>query len=515
MFLVKVLPFSEKNFAVALSNKYTSPKIVESKNHFEYLYKYLSSPTINAQTILIEDEYVNKDYLHDYVSYYSLCFENYPKFCSRIHFFKKSFLREDLQSLILEAKSDSLLKEYIGFIVVKPIPLTVIGYTVLKPYDNSGNEKDMWGLRDYTVHLSGHELVLKSLAFQEQDSVLAACATAAIWTTLNKAASVFQTILKSPSQITSDADRIAMDGSRLFPNKGLNILQLCQAIHNSGLVSEVKKADLEIKNADGKESSYVVSCQYLKKILNAYSPIGLPIILIVGVPNEGDFGIHAITVAGYKKSPPTPIPPKNEISFLSDNIEKLYAHDDQFGPFAKIEFIDDHKLNTPWTESDPVHTPTIMSKIIVPIHPKVRISYEDIEIIVLGLDGIFTMFFTQKIKEDLVWDIKITFSEKFKKEILNYDLSKSEKLGLLTQSMPKYIWLASCFIGNIKILEFSFDATDVGNAMIGEEVICFVTNDVRIQIVEFLKKNRILLENLFDHKEGSSYYDFLITKISR
>ncbi|MBK8643805.1 MAG: hypothetical protein IPN15_16865 [Saprospiraceae bacterium] len=53
-----------------------------------------------------------------------------------------------------------------------------------------------------------------------------------------------------------------------------------------------------------------------------------------------------------------------------------------------------------------------MTNIVVPLYPKIRISYEDIEAIVLGLDAILTLFFDNKIVADLVWDIKIDFSEK-------------------------------------------------------------------------------------------------------
>jgi hypothetical protein len=102
------------------------------------------------------------------------------------------------------------------------------------------------GVRNYTIHLFGNVLTIESLAFQEQDTVLAACATTAIWTMLNKASVDFHTILKSPSQITKDADNLSFDGSRLFPNKGLNLLQICQAIYNSGLESEIKQPDIII-----------------------------------------------------------------------------------------------------------------------------------------------------------------------------------------------------------------------------------------------------------------------------
>src|SRR5690606_28415878 len=124
----------------------------------------------------------------------------------------------------------------------------------------------------------------------------------------------------------------SLDGSRLFPNQGLNILQICQAILNSGLVTEVKNSDLLIHDKEGNFVEKCISKLYLNKIINAYAPIGIPIILVIAVPSGGAHGLHAITVSGFKKSAPSHIPPKSEISWLAENIEKLYAHDDQWGP---------------------------------------------------------------------------------------------------------------------------------------------------------------------------------------
>ena len=514
---MEIIPYSELELSKALSNNYTSPKVISSKNHFIYLKDYLGSNDLNTKTILIEDNYISKDFLHDYATYYSLCFEHYSKFCKRVHFFSNEFNDADFKKIILQDETDSkdFWEHYLGFIVVKPIPLTVIGYTVLKTYSNSVNfnDRNFWGVRKYKVHLFGNEIELSSLAFQEQDSVLSACATTAIWSMLNKASIDFHTIMKSPSQITKDADNTSPDGSRLFPNKGLNLLQICQAILNSGLVSEIKQPDFDLLNDQNEFVAKFVSNKYLKKILNAYSPIGIPIILIINVPNGDQYGLHAITVSGFKQSAPVPISPTTEISWLSDNIEKFYAHDDQWGPFARIDFIGGASLNTPWTAFHPDKNQTFVTNIVVPVYPKIRISYEDVEYIVLGIDAILTFFFNDKIVFDLVWDIKIKYSEDVKADIKNSSLENSEKISYLTKSLPKYIWLASCYIGEIKVFDFTFDGTDVSSGMIGKGFICYLP-DVKPLLLEFLVSNRVILQPLFNHSSKSVYYDFLIENLS-
>lgn len=517
-FTLKIEAFSNESLASALSNEYTKPEVIKTKNHFKYFLDYLGEHGLNAQSIVIEDEYINKDFLQDYAAYYAFCFEKYPKFCKRVHFFNTTVTEELLHRAILnkEDAPPDFWKSYLGFIVVKPIPTTVIGFSVLKDYNSSNpkNERYFWGLRNYKVHIFGHEIEVLSLAFQEQDSVLAACATTAIWSMLNKASTDFHTILKSPSQITRDADNVSPDGSRLFPNKGLSVLQICQAIFNSGLVSEVKQPDYIEYDKSGQISGYYITNLYTKKILNAYSPIGIPIILVISVPDGAEHGLHAITVSGYRQTPAQEIAPKSGTSWLAENIDKIYAHDDQWGPFVRIDFENIIDLKTPWTDSHPSHLPTKVTNIIVPVYPKVRISYEDIEAIVLGLDAILTLFFDKKIKHDLVWDIKIDYSESFKASINNSSLDDASKLKRLTDSLPKYLWIAKCYIGKYKVFEFTFDATDVNSGMIGEDLICYLPEAERKILHEFLVKNEAILKSVSSKKARLHYYNFLLKRLA-
>ncbi len=513
---MEVLDFSDNNLAKVLSNHYSSELIIEKKNHFRYLKDYLGSTGLSAKKIVLEEKYVSRDYLHDYTSYYAYCFEDYKKYCTRVHFFGNDFSEKELKDAITAQdteRANEIWQSYLGFIVVKPIPITVIGFTILKTYPNGTDfgSRNFWGIREYKVHFFGKELKVDSLAFQEQDSVVAACATTSIWSMLNKASTDHYTILKSPIHITKDADNVSSDGSRLFPNNGLNILQISQAIYNSGLVCEIKQADDVLKDSKGNIILRVVSNSYLKKIVNAYSPVGIPIILIINVPNVDRYGLHAVTVSGYKKQAQVVIQPKNEISYLAENIERLYAHDDQWGPFVRVSCTNHIELELPWSQFHPKNNPTYTTNVVVPLYPKIRISYEDIDVITLGLDAILTLFFGKSLVADLVWDIKLSFSEDFKSSIHGVNsLTKQEKEQLLTQSLPKYIWVVSCYVSNSKILDFTFDATDIKHGMIGLHVVCYLSAAIRTQLNSFLSLNQQNFEMLFRHRASSIYYQFLI-----
>ena len=64
---------------------------VLDKRHLTYLSKYLAK--LNPQTIVIENEYIDRHYMEDYVEYYARCFHQHSRTCSRIHFFKNTFWR--------------------------------------------------------------------------------------------------------------------------------------------------------------------------------------------------------------------------------------------------------------------------------------------------------------------------------------------------------------------------------------------------------------------------------------
>lgn len=508
---MEILPFSGDNLAAVLANSETDKEEIRRKRHFAYFMRYLGDQGLGAVSIVVEEEYISKDFLHDYAAYYALCFKRYDKFCKRIHFFRTSLQEEQFKLSLLGRleKEVDIWPHYLGFIVIKPIPSTVIGYTVLRSYNYVQNapERVFWGVRKYKVHIFGHEEELDSLAFQEQDHVLAACATTAIWSMLNKAAADYHTTLKSPNEITRDAGRMSWDGSRMFPNKGLIISQVCQAIVHSGLETEVKQPDED-------KGEVSLPNPYTKKILHAYSGLGIPIILVIDVESEGKKGLHAIAVSGHTTQPIAPVNPQTETSWLSANMSKFYAHDDQFGPFVRITFIEPDSLDTLWPAPGYPDEPAKVKTIIVPLYPKVRISYEDVEAIVIGLDFILTRFCNGKFLYDLVWDVRLQLSEAFKSEVAKSTLDDARKLDLLDQCMPKYLWTASCYVADIKILTFTFDATDVINGMIGKNLINYLPDHFKDTLLDFLERNESTLKDEAFVSDGrSGYYKWLVKEL--
>ncbi|MBK9961228.1 MAG: hypothetical protein IPP06_07775 [Saprospiraceae bacterium] len=163
-----------------------------------------------------------------------------------MHFFNISISQEEFEKIIIantKDQSDFWEKCYLGYVVGKPLPIRIIGKTVLKPYsskDNDGNSRNYFGVRNYYVNVFGNKVKLASLGYMEQDSVVSVCATSAIWMMLQKASMTKYAVSKTPSQITDEADIVGTHGERIFPNQGLSVKQISQSIYKSGLVSDIR-----------------------------------------------------------------------------------------------------------------------------------------------------------------------------------------------------------------------------------------------------------------------------------
>ncbi|MDB5198714.1 MAG: hypothetical protein JWO92_677 [Chitinophagaceae bacterium] len=506
----KISEFNPDNLASALSNKFTSVDEVKAKNHFTYLIEYLGKEKgIKAGTILIEYEYISRDFLVDYTSYYASCFDDYKKKCKRIHFFENTFTDQEFENFIVQptGEQEDFWKHYLGFIVAKPIPVKVIGTTVLKTYpkSESASERIYFGNRSYIVNLFGNKIKLESLAFQEQDTVVGVCASTAIWSMLHKASCNSYAILKTPSEITNDADIVGIHGERMFPNKGLSINQIAKVIYHSGLVSEIitgkKDGEKEkLKNA------------YVKRIIEAYAPVEIPLIFILSVPyitpasEDVKYDYHAVTVTGYKFAEVEAEQPKEEISWRSDRITKIFVHDDRWGPYARLEFgTAEYRLDSNWSKALKTKNATTLTDIIIPVHHKIRISYDDVELVIKALDQILWLIFKKNLKFNISWKITINYSERFKESTKK--TYRDPKSVLLTP-MPKYVWVADAYVGNKLAFQILFDATDLAIGMYGFAMY-FYDEKFRDAFHTTLEGNPGFKE-FFAHPSKEQFYNFFL-----
>lgn len=151
------------------------------------------------------------------------------------------------------------------------------------------------------------------------------------------------------------------------------------------------------------------------------------------------------------------------LQLRSSRIDKLYAHDDQIGPFARMTFNASGALDTSWGGQGRVEgRPDI---VLIPLYHKIRIPFEVIHDAILELDGILA-WIRKTLDSQLQrpeWDIYLTTVSEYKKDIhTRYRSSLGPRLeDFLTESLPKYLWRVTALHDEESVLDMVFDATGI------------------------------------------------------
>lgn len=491
-------------------------QIAEYKNftnstQIKSIEKYLKE--LDTQSYVIEENYTDAGYLVDYSNYYSRCHTEYKRLATRIHFFsgQKNDI-DDFISKIIQNLSDhtdpsekfidntnSLNKLYLGFLVIKPLPETLIGRTCLAVYPKRDTKKHRLRhypiLRDYGVSLYGIRLSVESIAFQQQDRETAACATAAVWFALHGSPRNITTeAIPSPYEITNKSNNIYSkkslgDISRRFPTSGLTLEQIEFYLRSH-------EFDCIVCGINPEEST-----DKLKDYLATYVKGGHPMIVVGRVYATNDIsqgysfiGNHAVTALGYGEQE------KNISGAEYSKIEKLYAHDDNIGPFASYHFTDvnsdgflkilenqnselitwERKIKGYLANESGLRNGNQFYRIfvpcyfLIPINHKIRLPSEPLSAFVKHLVTYFKKTKMDISENDCALDLS------WRLELEQYDATKShflksskipydKKTLLLVERMPKYIWRLQFFSiadnNRSEAIDILFDATDISQSV--------------------------------------------------
>lgn len=461
--------------------------------HFNYIDGYFRE--IGVETIVFELNYVDKDYLEDFSNYYSRCYKDYRKKCIRLHCFNKPISNKRFKSILASSSvaGEKFLNHcYLGFVIFRPLPLTLFGRTCLKTYPEKDQKnpsviREYTVLRQYEVNLFGILLKISSLGFQEQDMAISACATSALWSAFQGTGHLFHHHYPTPYEITLNATKHIIFTNRSFPNKGLMGQQMAIAIRSVNLEPLL--------------ISYVLQ-SYFKAHLRAFLKCGIPVIIGLELydirkseTGPTKIGFHAVVVTGYgikdngqeefELIPEDAIKNQrkyhskeiNKFFLMSAKIQKLYVHDDQIGPFAMMEFIKGSKdeLTTDWATFVPNKYEKVIAKpitMLVPLYHKIRIPFLKIKEIICDFDTQTLDVLNANLHEimpsveiiEYEWDIYLNTISEFKKNIRkNESLDEKTKLRILTRDFPKYVWIADAYHANKPAFTYIFDATDIEN----------------------------------------------------
>ena len=363
----------------------------------KYMDVYLDS--LHCRTIVHERHYIDRHYIEDFSLFYSRSLRDYPNFCQRLHFFSSEFDGEHWSELVRRANEGGreeverqLAEQYLGFMVIKPLPGSPIGRTVLRTFARSapgGGRREFATIRPYPVSLAGLSLSVDGVAFQQQDQGVSACATTALWSALQRTAPLERLSSPTPAQITEAASRYMLPGGRALPSEGLNFHQLCEAVRATGL-APVLLASISPPEDQAHVATYLQS--------------GLPVLLGI-VPLAGGEG-HALCGVGLRLGAVQPVTDPN-IRYRdgATAVERIYVHDDRLGPYASARLKSTTvgsdvvtSLELRWSDEQPAEESRLRAMLIaVPV--KLRLSAvrlralaheiaQTVAVIIPALDGL-------------------------------------------------------------------------------------------------------------------------------
>lgn len=429
-----------------------------------------------ANTIICEREYIDRDFSEDYTNYYVQGFKNYRGSCARLHFFKEKFSHEDFSKILFETKvNDSkilkLQETYLGFIVIKPLPFTFLGRTCIKKPDHVKIS------RKYPVNLFGIALEIETIAFQEQDRVVSACATTAVWSLLHALPEIHNKQVPSPSAITLAAIGAPMQNVNGFPNAGLNSTQITFALESLKL----RQHSFEIKDFDLKiDREFFV--EFISTYLHSKIPVFIGAQVYKKIPSlQGDGfvwkGDHAVVLIGFEQD--------EQGRFC------ITLHDDRLGPFLsapltteKIFLPNDLAQNSKerYGFALPNNEFLIPTSCLVATYHKKKIGADLIcntaKLLLKGLQSFYVPFSNLSDEEnDKLRKISYTsvLTECHSIKVGYFNTVRNHSVcNALVAHFPHFIWQIQFQLNGKPLIDFLFDATSAPN---GNPYLCYVVLD--------------------------------------
>ena len=449
---------------------------------------------LSSSYYIIERNYIDRDFIEDYAYYYARCFKQYPRKCCRVHFFGKGADAGQINEILCgvfsnkwEERLNKVQQSYLGFIVFRPLPSTVYAKVCLRPavFDDSS-----LAISDIDVHLLGAKLKVKTIPFQEQDSVVAACATSALWSAFQITGRKWMHCIPSPHRIT----RLATEGgaceSRPFPSKGLTIGDVGRAIFKMGLSQQtLSTKEQEIFRAE----------------VYAYLKMGVPLIMCGKIRAPGkkidSDDWHAVTVAGFGMPTKAQSVLCGGVFLRGASVTTLYCNDDRLGPF--FAFTGDPKnQDEDNKDGKAIKLKTYEKKrvlgsdcmegidserftvkyVMAPVYHKLRIGFADVfdalallnqELLKCLEDGKTAASLSI---QRLTWDLYLSASVDVKCWVRNPELGLDVGVvaAICCSPMPKYVWVASALENDRRLGTFLVDATGIAQDL---DVFDFIDGD--------------------------------------
>ncbi len=278
--------------------------------------------------LLIERNYVDKDYRSTYYHFYAKKGQHYRADCVRLHFFDATVTFDD--SALKLACPDGpgrLSDHYFGFMVLRPTGIATIGRSVLSPDVRNGACRYIITAH-HKVHLLGYKLMIQGFPSMDQHIDISVCAHAACWSILRHYSERYNIYREF---LTHDITLMAhqFDPGGLIPSKGLEVSHAERVFQEAGTFPIHVTRDMK------------ASDPAFYRQLSAYVESGFPLFAAMHKHS------HAVAVVGYEWRTPlnTRVP---GMRYAWDEVQTLAFVDDNHLAYLPVPV----KGGTPYSGED-------------------------------------------------------------------------------------------------------------------------------------------------------------------
>lgn len=295
---------------------------LESHISVEYAPKTVANKLMGGissavKAVLIEHNYVDKDYRSTYYHFYSKKGQYYRSDCVRLHFFDATVSFEK-SGLVLSCADGRLEDHYFGYMVLRPTGTGTIGRSVLSPDVRSGVKGGARIIHArHKIHLLGHKIFVEGFPSMDQHRDISRCAHAACWSILRHYSERYSV---HREYLTHDITMMAQqfDPGGLVPSKGLDVRSAERVFQEAGIYPFIVT----------RRGAYNADASFYRQLI-AYLESGFP--LFAAMHRRG----HAIALAGCEWSAPVNRA-SHGLRYAWDELKALIAVDDNYLPYLSV-----------------------------------------------------------------------------------------------------------------------------------------------------------------------------------
>jgi len=273
--------------------------------------------THRCDGILVEEQYVDRDYRAEFASIYSRIHRSPSRETTRLIFFRRGKKDKHTNGVGEDGRC-------LGYVVLRPLTIGRVGRSFLMP-PAWPKEAHVVCRADNNSHVGHQRFTIDGSPFIHQDAMVMVCAQASIWTALYYLHVRYGTARYVPSDITERAYRnLSWHGAQV-PTAGLTLDHMVNAVAQLGYAPIVQTFEEPTRRKTA--LSKAKRAGDILRMVMPYLESQIPVILVL--PE------HAVCAVGHVLANAR-LSRVETVQRLADWTAGLIVHDDAVGPYRVL-----------------------------------------------------------------------------------------------------------------------------------------------------------------------------------